>query len=269
MTDMVDSERLAALAGGAPNKRETIKRILASAKAEFAAKGLAEARIDLIAQGAGVTKQLVYHYFRSKEDLFACVLEESSSQTMQEIVACEFEHLPPREALRALLHSFLQPYRDPTLSSLAQEGIRYHESHCTPRNSFTDLAPELNRKMRQILERGAQSGVFRRDVDPDLLLAAAALASTGAFVNRYTVSTLCGLDLNKPADAETWHRFSVDFIMSAVESERSALHSLFRRDPSLGTKEAFDPARGDATGQTVDATARMDACAAEEKAGHG
>lgn len=210
------------------NKRETLKRIVDAAKHEFAAKGLADGRIDLIAQAAGVTKQLVYHYFRSKEELFACVLEESSAQTMQDLVALDVDPLPPREALRMLLSRMIRPYRDPLLSSLAQEGIRYHAYHATPSNSFIDMAPALNLKMRRVLERGVQSGDFRADVDADLLLAAAVLATTSAFVSRYTVSNLSGVDLADERDADAWHRFSIEFVLSAIERERSTLHPLTR-----------------------------------------
>ena len=84
-----------------PDKRETIRRILDAARQEFAAKGLADARIDVIAQQAGVTKQLVYHYFKGKTDLFACVLDESSEKAMSDLVAMDLDHLAPVEAMRA------------------------------------------------------------------------------------------------------------------------------------------------------------------------
>ena len=211
-----------------PNKRDTLRRIAAAARREFAARGLAEARVDDIAQAAGVTKQLVYHYFRSKDELFACVLDESSAQAMDALLALELDHLPPREALRALLDRMLLPYHDEELRALAQEGIRYHETHTTPRNSFTGMAPQLSEKMRATLARGISSGAFRTDIDADLLLAMAALATTSAYVNRYTVATLAGLDVAGGTGADTWRRFAVAFVLSAVERERSALDPLTR-----------------------------------------
>src|SRR5215469_2927273 len=50
--------------------------ILNSALAEFAAQGLAGARMDAIAAAAGVNKALLYYYFRSKEELYDAVLHE-------------------------------------------------------------------------------------------------------------------------------------------------------------------------------------------------
>lgn len=211
-----------------PNKRETLRRIAEAARREFVSKGLADARVDDIAQAAGVTKQLVYHYFRSKEELFSCVLDESSEQAMNELVTLELDHLAPREALRTLLQRMVQPYHEGELGALAQEGIRFHESRATPRNSFTALAPRLRLKLRDTLARGIASGDFRADVDPDMLLAIAALSTTSAWVNRYTVATLCGLEMANPPDADAWLRFSVDFVLSALERERSSEHPLTR-----------------------------------------
>ena len=44
-------------------------RILAAAIAEFAANGLAGARVDAIARRAGSNKRMLYHYFGDKEGL--------------------------------------------------------------------------------------------------------------------------------------------------------------------------------------------------------
>jgi AcrR family transcriptional regulator len=51
----------------------TRRVILAAATAEFCANGLAGARIDAIAVAAGVNKRMLYHYFDSKDGLFAAV----------------------------------------------------------------------------------------------------------------------------------------------------------------------------------------------------
>jgi AcrR family transcriptional regulator len=50
-------------------------RILDAATAEFAAYGLAGARVDRVALRAGANKQLIYAYFESKERLFDATLE--------------------------------------------------------------------------------------------------------------------------------------------------------------------------------------------------
>jgi AcrR family transcriptional regulator len=53
----------------------TKTRILDAATAEFAAHGLAGARVDRLAERAGANKQLIYAYFGSKEGLFDATLK--------------------------------------------------------------------------------------------------------------------------------------------------------------------------------------------------
>ncbi|GAA0491477.1 TetR family transcriptional regulator [Streptomyces sp. NPDC046215] len=59
------------------NPEATKARIFAAATAEFAAHGIAGARIDRIAREAKANKQLIYAYFGDKAALFAHVLERA------------------------------------------------------------------------------------------------------------------------------------------------------------------------------------------------
>ena len=55
----------------------TQQEILAAATAEFAAHGFGGARIEAIAERAGVNKKLIYYYFDGKDELFLAVLEQT------------------------------------------------------------------------------------------------------------------------------------------------------------------------------------------------
>ncbi|MDB5885442.1 MAG: bacterial regulatory s, tetR family protein [Polaromonas sp.] len=198
-------------------KRATITRLLKEARQAFSEKGLAHARVDDIARAAGVTKQLVYHYFSSKEDLFASVLDESAQDVLADLLALELDHLPPTAALRMLLeHSFDQYRSDPALGALAQEGLRFHENNVARQNCFADMAPVLVTQMERILRRGAASGEFQPGVDARLFCAASALVTTGGFTNRYTVSAVAGFDTTSQEGIATWRQFSVDFVLSSI-----------------------------------------------------
>jgi AcrR family transcriptional regulator len=81
----------------------TQQEILAAATAEFAAHGFGGARIDAIAERAGVNKKLIYYYFEGKDELFLAVLE----QTYADIRAAErelhLESLAPLSAIESLV----------------------------------------------------------------------------------------------------------------------------------------------------------------------
>jgi AcrR family transcriptional regulator len=55
------------------NAEETRRRILAAATEDFAARGVAGARVDRIAAAAGVNKAQIYAYFGDKSGLFDAV----------------------------------------------------------------------------------------------------------------------------------------------------------------------------------------------------
>ena len=71
----------------------TREKLLLAATAEFAAHGAAGARIDRIAERAGVNKRMIYAYFGNKERLFDTVLEHSLAQ-LAEAVPLAADDLP-------------------------------------------------------------------------------------------------------------------------------------------------------------------------------
>lgn len=59
---------------GVRDAEATKRRILEAARKEFAAKGIAGARVDAIAARARTNKRMIYYYFGSKDGLFREIL---------------------------------------------------------------------------------------------------------------------------------------------------------------------------------------------------
>ena len=70
--------------------------LLAAAREAFAARGLEGARVDDIAQRAGTNKQLVYHYFGSKDGLYTAVLEQVYREIREREQALHLSSFPGR-----------------------------------------------------------------------------------------------------------------------------------------------------------------------------
>jgi AcrR family transcriptional regulator len=85
----------------------TRRRILAAATAEFAAHGIAGARVDRIAAAAEANKSLIYAYFGNKEALFDAVFEAMVATTVEE-VAIDADDLPAF-ATRVFDHRLAHP----------------------------------------------------------------------------------------------------------------------------------------------------------------
>src|SRR5258708_3675052 len=77
--------------------------ILAAARDEFADHGLGGARMDRIAERAGLNKRLIYYYFEDKEQLFRAVLEQVYLGIREEERKLNLLELKPAEALRKLV----------------------------------------------------------------------------------------------------------------------------------------------------------------------
>jgi AcrR family transcriptional regulator len=63
----------------------TKRRLLDAATREFAAYGIAGARVDRIAAEARANKAQIYHYFGSKDALFDAVFSEMARETVNEV----------------------------------------------------------------------------------------------------------------------------------------------------------------------------------------
>jgi AcrR family transcriptional regulator len=62
----------------------TRQRLLDAAAEEFAARGIAGARVDRIAQAARSNKAQIYHYFGSKDALFEAVFDRFVKATLRD-----------------------------------------------------------------------------------------------------------------------------------------------------------------------------------------
>jgi AcrR family transcriptional regulator len=68
------------------NKSDSAQeRILTAAKKVFLVKGMAGARMQDIADEAGINKALLHYYFRNKEKLFETIFKEASGQFFPKI----------------------------------------------------------------------------------------------------------------------------------------------------------------------------------------
>lgn len=85
--------------------------ILAMAARLFADRGYAAGSIAELAQACGVSKALLYHYYRDKEQLLFDIADryiDSLLAIVDEVAAMK---LPPQEHLQALIGRFMQAYR--------------------------------------------------------------------------------------------------------------------------------------------------------------
>lgn len=85
------------------NPEATKAEILKAAREVFASAGLAGATIADIAEKAGANKRMIYHYYGSKEELFAAVIEDAYSAIRLSEMKLKLDLLPPEKAIEKLV----------------------------------------------------------------------------------------------------------------------------------------------------------------------
>jgi TetR/AcrR family transcriptional regulator len=105
---------------------ETRARILDAALREFAARGLAGARTERIAEAAGVNKALIYYYFEGKERLYVATLEMVAERVRDSNMAVFLCPASPGERiLRTALTHFDRIWSQPEFQSLMQQEMMH------------------------------------------------------------------------------------------------------------------------------------------------
>ncbi|MBS4047488.1 MAG: TetR family transcriptional regulator [Alphaproteobacteria bacterium] len=194
--------------------------LLRAAVAEFAGKGLAGARIDEIAQRAGVNKQLVYHYFGSKDDIYAAALETVYAEIRERERALHLGDLSPEAAMERLIgFSFDYLAEHPEFIALLNDENRQEGRHIRGSQRLEQMHSPLVSLMQETIERGAKEGVFRADLDPVQLYISIAGLSYFFFSNNRTLSAIFGRALDKPKAVAERRRHIIAFAMGALRPE--------------------------------------------------
>ncbi|QCI66931.1 TetR/AcrR family transcriptional regulator [Phreatobacter stygius] len=202
---------------GQRDPEATQRALLAAAVAEFAEKGLAGARIDEIARRSGVNKQLVYHHFGNKDDLYQAALEQVYAEIRARERELKLGDLPPLAALEKLVgFSFDYLTEHPEFVALLNDENRQAARHVGRSKRLQDMHSPLITLLQETLDRGARDGVFRTDLDPLNIYISIAALSYFYFSNGRTLSAIFGSDLGTAKAVAARRRHVVAFALGAM-----------------------------------------------------
>ncbi len=175
----------------------TRRRILMAATSEFAAKGLAGARVDKIAHRARVSKRMLYHYFGYKEALWLAVLEQAYLHIRNEERELDVSRLSPVVGMRRLIEFTVAYVRShPEFISLLLDENLHRARYLRRSRKVRELHTSLLDVIADLLERGRGTGVFRSGVDPAELYITIAALGFFYFSNVHTLSAIFGRDFD-------------------------------------------------------------------------
>jgi AcrR family transcriptional regulator len=173
--------------------------ILAAARDEFAEHGLGGARVDRIAERAGLNKRLIYYYFEDKEKLFQAVLEMVYRDIRDRERELRLTELEPANAVRRLMEFTWDYYREhPEFITLLNSANLHKARHLSESKRARELNSPVIETLAAVLERGRREGVFRGGVDPVQLYVSIAGLAYFYLSNSHTLSAIFGRDLLTP-----------------------------------------------------------------------
>jgi AcrR family transcriptional regulator len=174
--------------------------ILAVATREFAEKGLAGARIDVIAEAMRTSKRMIYYYFASKEGLYIAVLEDAYQRIRDTEADLHLDDLSPEDALRKLVGSTVDyQLAHPEFTRLIMTENIHRGEFIAQSTAIQSLNVPAIDAIRTVYDRGLKAGVFRSGIDPvDLHMSISALAVFNV-ANKHTFSLIFKRDLDSPA----------------------------------------------------------------------
>ncbi|WP_076998713.1 TetR/AcrR family transcriptional regulator [Variovorax sp. KK3] len=173
--------------------------ILDSARDEFAQRGLAGARMDSIAERAGLNKRLIYYYFGSKDDLFLAVLERTYADIRDAEQQLHLDEVEPVEAIRRLVSFTWHYYLDhPEFITLLNSENLHRAAHLKRSERIQDMNSPLVQLLDGVLERGRRDKLFRAGIDPVQLYISIAALCYFYLSNNDTLSAIFGRNLRAP-----------------------------------------------------------------------
>jgi TetR/AcrR family transcriptional regulator len=195
----------------------TRQRILAAATKEFAAKGLEGARVDEIALRARANKNMIYHYYNSKDGLFQAVLEEMYSTIRTHQGDAKLKDLDPTRGMRVLVENMFDVFHQfPDFVSLLQSENLAKARHIKSSAKITALYNPLAILLQTLLGRGSIEGVFRSAINPIDLYVSIASLSAYHISNRYTLSAVFAIDIGSPKAVRRRRAHVVDVILRYI-----------------------------------------------------
>ena len=153
------------MAARADLRTDRRRQILDAAVKVFATSGFHGARVGDIAEEAGVAYGLVYHYFKSKEELLETIFRDTWTQMLARVREVEGSGVDASEQVRQVTALLLRTWRrDPDLVRVLVREVTRSPHVQQEIEEITEGMKALER----IIERGQETGEFRSQIDPRL-----------------------------------------------------------------------------------------------------
>ena len=139
------------------------QQLLGAAVRVFARKGFHASRVGDIAEEAGVAHGLLYHYFKSKDQVLEAVFHENWSILVARIESVEETDEPAADQIRHIAAIVLRTWLH--LPDVVRVVIQEFGRSPELGERIGELTLPID-ALQRVIARGIERGEFRKDVDP-------------------------------------------------------------------------------------------------------
>ena len=139
------------------------RQLLDAAVRVFARKGFHASRVGDIAEEAGVAHGLLYHYFKSKDEVLQAVFRENWSLLVARIASVEETDEPAADQLRHISAIVLRTWLH--LPDVVRVVIQEFGRSPELAERIGELALPID-ALQRVIARGIENGEFRKEIDP-------------------------------------------------------------------------------------------------------
>lgn len=145
------------------------ERLVDVARQLFAAKGFEGTSVQDVVSVAGVTKGAMYHYFDSKDELLAEIYARVLRHQMERLES----YVHSDDPVDVRVHGAAADVVVSTIENLESTTLFFRSLHQLREQDRVAVTAERRRYhdlFRGLIQEGQRSGVFRADVDADLVV---------------------------------------------------------------------------------------------------
>ncbi|MCW3117084.1 MAG: TetR/AcrR family transcriptional regulator [Chitinophagaceae bacterium] len=148
----------------------TEEKILEAARKIFVHKGMTGARMQEIADAAGINKAMLHYYFRNKEMLFETIFSQAAQKLFPQLNIIFESDLPLFEKIE----NFVQAYMDVMIENPYLPMFVLTEMHQNPERFYKKMKGEMNfpkpDKFLAQIEKEVKRGTIKRISPLQLLM---------------------------------------------------------------------------------------------------
>jgi TetR/AcrR family transcriptional regulator len=203
-------------------KTPTEEKILESAKKVFYQKGLKGARMQEIADDAGVNKAMLHYYFRSKDKLFDKVFEQSVKKVTPILMNVFVEESELEAKIKHLVEVLIDLFlKEPYLSNfivneLSQNPDKLYKNVMDSEGGLIgQVIPVINQQLQAAIEKGIVNGNIK---PAELILNIMSLCLLPIMAQGVLQQTLGIDDIRMERFMQKRKQTVTDFIMAAIKA---------------------------------------------------